>query len=300
MSIYVRDAEGNRRKIAGTGLPGSMGKSAYQYAVEGGFVGTEDAFRALMGVHSNPNLLDNWYLADPINQRNQTEYTERGYAIDRWVLAQGELVLQEGRTLLQKNAIIYQALDTPEKYVGKQMSASVLLSDNTLISVSGVMSHTSHVESKKSGTTVFMGAVIGFGLTFPVVCIGTDPENPVIPQAVKLELGPVQTLAHKEGNTWVLNDPPPNRALELAKCQRYFFKTTDHFISYSVEGRPTQYVSAPLPVTMRANPVITGLTYAPDMNKPEASGWANRTSSILFQCVNGQFQVTGFSASADL
>ena len=41
-------------------------------------------------------------------------------------------------------------------------------------------------------------------------------------QAAKLELGPVQTLAHKEGDTWVLNDPPPNKALELAKCQRYF------------------------------------------------------------------------------
>ena len=40
-------------------------------------------------------------------------------------------------------------------------------------------------------------------------------------KAMKLELGPVQTLAHKEGDTWVLNDPPPNKALELAKCQKY-------------------------------------------------------------------------------
>lgn len=40
--------------------------------------------------------------------------------------------------------------------------------------------------------------------------------------AVKLELGSEQTLAHKEGDTWVLNDPPPDPALELEKCQRYF------------------------------------------------------------------------------
>ena len=130
-------------------------------------------------------------------------------------------MLQKGHTLLQKNAILYQTLDTPAKYVGKQMSASVLLSDNTLISVSGVMSDTSHVESTINGTTIFMGAVIGFGLTFPVVCIGTDPQNPAMPQAIKLELGPVQTLAHKEGDNWVLNDPPPDPALELTKCQRY-------------------------------------------------------------------------------
>ena len=33
---------------------------------------------------SNPNLLDNWYFADPINQRGETEYTGSGYSIDRW------------------------------------------------------------------------------------------------------------------------------------------------------------------------------------------------------------------------
>ena len=49
MSIFAVDKDGNRRKIAGTGLPGPAGKSAYQYAVEGGFVGTEDEFRAIMG-----------------------------------------------------------------------------------------------------------------------------------------------------------------------------------------------------------------------------------------------------------
>ena len=40
--------------------------------------------------------------------------------------------------------------------------------------------------------------------------------------AVKLEHGPVQTLARQDASgNWVLNDPPPNKALELAKCQRY-------------------------------------------------------------------------------
>ena len=43
--------------------------------------------------------------------------------------------------------------------------------------------------------------------------------------AAKLELGPVQTLAHQDASgNWVLNDPPPNKALELLKCQRYFCK----------------------------------------------------------------------------
>lgn len=83
MSIYVRDADGNRQKIAGVVLPGPAGKSAYQYAVEGGFSGTEEEFRAVVGVRSNPNLLDNWYFADPINQRGQKEYGDNQYAIDK-------------------------------------------------------------------------------------------------------------------------------------------------------------------------------------------------------------------------
>jgi hypothetical protein len=32
----------------------------------------------------NPNLLDNWYFGNPVNQRGQTEYTAAGYTIDRW------------------------------------------------------------------------------------------------------------------------------------------------------------------------------------------------------------------------
>lgn len=217
-----------------------------------------NAVKADVGRVSNSNLLDNWYLADPINQRNKTKYTELVYTIDRWALAQGELMLQEGHTLLQKHTILYQRLDTPAKYVGKQMSASVLLSDNTLISVSGVMSDTSHVESAINGTTLFMGAVIGFGLTFPVVCIRTDPQNPVMPQAIKLELGPIQTLAHKEGDTWVLNDPPPDPALELAKCQRYqlvFDKGVVGWFQCLYTGTGVSLIQTP--VTMRVNPAIT-------------------------------------------
>ena len=42
--------------------------------------------------HSNPNLLDNWYFADPINQRGQTEYTGAVYTIDRWFNGHSELI----------------------------------------------------------------------------------------------------------------------------------------------------------------------------------------------------------------
>lgn len=76
---------------------------------------------------------------------------------------------------------------------------------------------------------------------------------------VKLELGPVQTLAHKEGDTWVLNDPPPDPALELLKCQRYFIRLVQHQLFPSTQIS-TNYIDflVPIPATMRTNPTITG------------------------------------------
>lgn len=52
MAIEVVDSTGKTLTIAGRGIPGSPGKdgkSAYQYAVAGGYTGTEAEFQALMG-----------------------------------------------------------------------------------------------------------------------------------------------------------------------------------------------------------------------------------------------------------
>lgn len=55
MAVKVTDAQGKTVKIAGRGLPGAAGspgadgRSAYDYAVAGGYNGTEAEFQALMG-----------------------------------------------------------------------------------------------------------------------------------------------------------------------------------------------------------------------------------------------------------
>ncbi len=78
--------------------------------------------------------------------------------------------------------------------------------------------------------------------------------------AMKLELGPVQTLAHQgAGGNWVLNDPPPNRALELAKCQRHQLEVPAG--SQAVCQRILSNVISffmPTPASLRVNPKLTG------------------------------------------
>lgn len=84
-------------------------------------------------------------------------------------------------------------------------------------------------------------------------------------EAAKLEFGSESTLAHKEGDTWVLNDPPPNPALELAKCQRYFARIAPGTIEGtcsmplgSTNIGATEHINflTVVPVPMRAIPTM--------------------------------------------
>ncbi|MBD5099510.1 MAG: hypothetical protein HDT35_08220, partial [Clostridiales bacterium] len=74
--------------------------------------------------------------------------------------------------------------------------------------------------------------------------------------AAKLELGAVQTLAHQdEDGNWVLNDPTPNKALELAKCQRYQLLISGN-IGLGISNGSEVYMPILLPVSLRAKPAI--------------------------------------------
>lgn len=210
---------------------------AEQYAIcsqyslaTGEFVGSQ---------HSNPNLLDNWHFIGgqfPINQRVQAEYEGAGaYFIDRWRMnTNGGKWNNDTKTLTfngESASGMSQYVDKDQflPYLqGKALTLSLLASSNDSISLR-VTERTSGRElvAKKKQ---FSGEDL-FSVTFTVsdnitkdiiVSIQSSIAGSAVLKAVKLELGPVQTLAHKEGDTWVLNDPPPNYALELAKCQRYY------------------------------------------------------------------------------
>lgn len=263
MLLSARGSDGAK------GTDGTDGKSAYQAAVEAGYTGTETEFATLMNsiaskqdkiigtigqvvgfdsmglphaAHwwSNPNLLDNWYFADPINQRGQAEYTGNGYGIDRWqdryVGGDGVKELTDAGIHLKPgfatNGLV-QIFETFKHLSGKTVTFSILA-----LSVRGTLrAHIAGYDSSDTYKTLKssdlsapgilqltvtlpdMSDYLGFFVRIYNVNAGTDS----VIAAVKLELGSQQTLAHQDAaGNWVLNDPPPNKALELAKCQRYF------------------------------------------------------------------------------
>lgn len=200
---------------------------------------------------SNTNLLDNWYFADPINQRGKTQYTGAVYGIDRWRSTSGTLTV----TVEKGEYINLTVSSTGQAYFRHLFERPI----------SGVF--TISILAKGSGS--FLGNLLkddGYAPSAPTAYVkdnwelyswtqsSYELETPGFKQgymrinagssidikAIKVEVGPVQTLARKEGDEWVLNDPPPNMALELTKCQRYYQIHSTNDIA-AVDLRPAMY-----------------------------------------------------------
>ena len=199
--------------------------------------------------HSNPNLLDNWYFADPINQRGQMEYTAfnaiqsaAAYTIDRFKIS-----ASAGTSITCKVEDDGVALSvTPSAGKMGQVNFSQIFSLNVLFpgvyTLSWLYSSDCLVRPFAANGSALPGyrdfpasdtpavASIQVKITEEMqkrssifnIQINSSVEAHVKLYAAKLELGSQQTLAHQDADgKWVLNDPPPNKALELAKCQRY-------------------------------------------------------------------------------
>lgn len=293
------------------GAQGADGKSAYQYAVDGGYTGTEAQFQALLNDipnkqpklrgsagqvvgfgadgaavavagWSNPNLLENWYFADPVNQRGQKTYTNDGYTIDRWRIAQGvkaavritDSGLEIKRTS-NTRAIFQQVLTIDDRefvqsFAGREVTLSALFGQE-LRSVTMTIPTSNDENWYPAGTSgskvnsmyvrlsINSNTTTGyFDLNFDIY-VSTGGAGGGLITAVKLELGSHQTLAHKDAaGNWVLNGPPPDKTLEMLKCQRYYQ------VFSSADMRPVKAVDFRPP--MRVDPAfstieINGVTY---------------------------------------
>lgn len=193
----------------------------------------------------NENLLDNWYFVGggsqqgggqfPINQRGQTEYTDDGTSVDRWATSRGACV-----NIVNSGVAFYNPSSTNNAYVesrftwnlsftSKQITASLLLADGTLLTCSGttpstVISQTTQVcaSSPINGVAVRVYAPTNGGkFAYQIMLL---PNATATAVAAKLELGTRSTLARLVNGEWVLNDRPPNFQQELAKCQRYLYR----------------------------------------------------------------------------
>lgn len=190
---------------------------------------TQISGKAGLAQISNPNLLDNpWFT---VNQRGQSSYTSSGYTVDRWFnnYPNGVVTVSNGVTL-NNYKWFCQSLDADivDLLEGKIVTASVMLSDGTIISGTKVFHADNAItyEQIKSGeNAIIRTSNLYYKPVFEVVNFDPSQGDNLTIRAVKLELGSVSTLAH---------DTVPNYALELAKCRT---STADSSDTYANKGQ---------------------------------------------------------------
>jgi len=238
--------------------PDSWMPSAADVGAVDGATGQGSAVRI-----SNRNLLDNGDFRNPVNQRGQTSYTGNGYGIDRWRVSTNNstaaVSVGDGCIDFTSDAsgTYINFTSTVEKVQPGNYTLSFLVDDHT-------KAQQIYVQGGASAS-VFDSNLLT--LPFSVaetsaIAVGIQKKaasSTLKIYAAKLEPGSVSTLAHQENSVWVLNDPPPNCAEELAKCQRYYQ------LYASAAQRPTNGADC-RPVMRIANPsqgtiAISGTTY---------------------------------------
>lgn len=203
-----------------------------------------------LGTFVRPNLLDNWGFS--VWQRySDGEYNgvpDGSYVPDRWIITSSngsvstKLIKSTPYGGLSNsvgpNCRITQRLENAAQYNKMTLTLSVL--KNT-----GLHSKTIVASNWDNSTDIFAQfssavAWLNAGETFI---------------AAKLELGPTQTLAHQEGDKWVLNEVP-EYGEQLRRCQWYcrVYKAGEYLpcIAFSMEDG--WYCAAMLPYEMRAVP----------------------------------------------
>ena len=267
---YTPDEEGSAVQASQVGYDST--ESGLAAETVQGALDRLSAIKVDVGRVSNPNLLHNWYFTDPINQRGQIKYTDDRnsgvYSIDRWEVGWfGTIEVHDGFIRIvggpQKGSAfnLQQKLEQTKKLNGRIVTASIMYSHSHEGIGFGLWDQFASLPNTNGNTGVVSTTrIYREGETFAIV--GTSENATIDIYAVKLELGPVQTLAHKDASgNWVLNDPPPDPALELAKCQRYQFVINPQQL-YAKFGIAVShdidmvFADVALPVPLRALPAI--------------------------------------------
>lgn len=257
----------------------------------------------------NPNLLDNWYFGNPVNQQGQTEWLSSASVnvpcVDRWnwwgqYVAGSTLKLLDGGLQLvgipegglyqnivqkiEKDRLPVGATVTLSALVKAEADASIILSiggqnyaaamvpANTWTLIAGVKNVPS-VEQTHSISIQRNTA----GVTFTV-------------KAVKLELGSQQTLAHQENGVWVLNEIP-DFGEQLRRCQRYLRPAGYSFVVSTVNGNWYGSSLFGRSEPMRAVPVIVNGDYKAQSIREVTGGQCATITNVFSPTIYGQFAV---------
>lgn len=205
------------------------------------------------------NLLDNSYFRTPINQRGQTEYSGKGYGLDRWTnsVAHGKVALNNGHASFAGGesgaAYFIQYVDAGGIFAGKVLTAAAMLADGTLVITSG----TFPADNPGKATMVSYKNFTGGQLR--ISC--NHKHSPYVQlQASTGKSFDLLWIALYEGEYTAETLPPyiyKGYAAELLECQRYFIDLGESIAS-AMNAWNLYTPDTRFPVQMRLdNPTVT-------------------------------------------
>lgn len=238
----------------------------------------------------NPNMLDNWYFGNPVNQRGQTSYTGQGYGIDRWKAASNTNIrIGDGFVTLFGSWDVRQLF---EKRPKATYTFSLLYKNSTAKTLAiffGLNSDTKLAAQSNNSEGLITGTGTIDDLKYVMITLSGSGSADLI--AVKLELGSQQTLAHQDANgAWVLNEIP-DYAEQLLKCQRYLRPAGTQFITSQASGNIYGSVVMINSYPMRAVPSIVNANYVGSEVREATGGVAGTITNVFTPSIYGSFTV---------
>lgn len=231
----------------------------------------------------NPNLLDNWFFGRPVNQRGQTEYTGDKYTVDRWRLTSDGVLTVEDEGICLTSGALFEPFEyeLSSFLKGKTVTYSFFFADNTLVTKSAVIPST----WGNWDSLIEIGDIQLIGLESGKR-IWARYSSTTTAVAAKLELGSTQTLAHKEGDKWVLNEIP-DFGEQLRRCTYYAEK---------VESKDTPAITNSTFVPSGATSAVFILPYARKRTVPAINFNDVSNYRIIARTISGG--TTAFSVTA--
>jgi len=212
------------------------------------------------------NLLRNWYFVGggtgrgvfPVNQRGfaTSSNVNHIWSIDGWYINGGagtQTLNSTGfylaHTGTSGSVTLQQWVGNDAEYTGKTMTLSTI-ADGVLFS------NTATIPQKTSATQYAINIALAQGVALNLFAPPTSESGYVVQfqatagksltvQAVKLEYGTEQTLAHQENGTWVLNEIPDYEE-ELIKCKTHPGYTGTIPDTYDEKSLATEQQLAPV------------------------------------------------------
>ena len=218
---------------------------------------------------SNDNILVNWYLPDPVNQRQVSSFSLGKYGADMWKCTGSTITLTESGFSVPNKAQVLQYIPLDKLEVGETYTMTLKLAADVSHVESGwsregsiqfKLYSSAYSSTNHQKITLDEGKVFTKTFTVPenqalYYGINIDGGNgylnePIVVEAVKLEKGEVSTLA---------KDSPPNKEEELRLCQEWlqFFPNGTVLYNDRFDYDPVMYAD-PTVTTEQIN----GVTYA--------------------------------------